>query len=118
VNLSVARKQCSTSHKDGLVKAYKHYCDFYKIDYVKPKFRCERKLPRIPSGESLMSVISASSRKYSVIFRLLMETSVIPFELASVTLRDINLEKGTLAVQGFKRHASRSFKLKESTLQC
>jgi hypothetical protein len=45
VNLFIARKQCLDSHKDGLVKAYNHYAQFYGIKYVKPKFRCEKKLP-------------------------------------------------------------------------
>jgi len=41
VNMFIARKQCLNSHKDGYVKAYKHYADFYKIVYVKPHFKCE-----------------------------------------------------------------------------
>jgi hypothetical protein len=31
-----------------------------------------------------------------------METGVMPFELAKVTLKDIDLDKGTLVVRGFK----------------
>jgi integrase len=118
VNLFIARKQCLESHKDGLVKAYNHYAQFYGISYVKPKFRCEKKLPRIPTRESIMNVISASSKKYATIFRLLMETGVMPFELANVSLKDIDLDKGTLVVRGFKGHSSRAFKLKNDTLAC
>lgn len=40
----------------------------------------------------------------------------MPFELCNVTSRDIDFEKGTLAVQGFKGHSSRLFKLKSETL--
>jgi len=118
VNLFIARKQCLESHKDGLVKAYKHYAQFYGINYVKPKFKCEKKLPRIPAKEGIMAVISASSKKYATIFRLLMETGVMPFELANVTLKDIDLDKGTFVVRGFKGHSSRAFKLKNETLAC
>ncbi len=116
VNLLIARKQCLDSHKDGLVKAYNYYAQFYGISYVKPRFRCERKLPRIPTNEALMSVISASSKKYALIFKILMETGVMPYELAHVSLKDIDLDKGTLVVRGFKGHSSRVFKLKNDTL--
>jgi integrase len=111
----IARKQCLNSHKEGYVKAYKHYADFYKIDYVKPRFKCERKLPRIPTKEAIMNVISASSKRYSIIFRLLMETGIMPFELANVSRRDIDFDRQTLAVRGFKGHNSRVFRLKDET---
>jgi hypothetical protein len=41
-----------------------------------------------------MNVISASSKKYAVISKRLMETGVMPRELANVTLRDIDLDRG------------------------
>jgi len=118
VNLFIAKKQCSASYKDTLVKAYKHYADFYGIHFMKPKFKSERKLPRIPTREAIMNVVSASSKKYSVIFKILMETGVMPFELASVSKRDIDLDRGTLSVRGFKGHNSRIFKLKSETIAC
>jgi integrase len=116
VNLFIARKQCLDSHKDGLVKAYNHYAQFCGIKYVKPKFRCEKKLPKIPTKEALMSVVSASSKKYAAILKILMETGVMPYELANVSLKDIDLDRGTLVVRGFKGHSSRVFKLKDDTL--
>jgi hypothetical protein len=82
LNLFIARKRCLDSYKDGLMKAYNHYPQFYDISYVKPKFRSEKKLPRIASREGVIAVISASSKKYATIFRLLMETGVMPFDLA------------------------------------
>jgi integrase/recombinase XerD len=115
VGLLIARKQCANSHKDGLVKAHNHYAQFYGINYVKPKFRCEKKLPKIPRNEALLSVISASSKKYAAIFKILMETGVMPHELVNVSLKDIDLDKGTLVVRGFKGHSSRVFKLKDDT---
>ena len=108
----IARKSCDNSYKDSLVKAYGYYAKFYGIAYVKPKFKSERRLPRIPSREVILSVVSASSKKVAVIFKILIETGAMPFELANVVLRDIDLEKGTLMVRGFEGHASRVFKLK------
>jgi integrase len=111
----IAAKQCENSYKDSLVKAYVNYAKFNAIEFEKPHFRCERKLPRIPSTEALLKVISASPRKYATIFKILMETGVMPFELSRVSLKDIDLDRGTLSVQGFKGHNSRAFKLKAET---
>jgi len=62
-----------------------------------------------------MNVISAPSKRYSIIFRLLMETGVMPFELANTSRRDIDFDRQTLAVRGFKGHNSRMFRLKDKT---
>jgi integrase len=103
VNLFIARKQCFASYMDSLVKAYKYYADFCEISHVKPKFRCERKLPRIPTREAIMNVVSASSKKYATIFRILMETGVMPFELANVSFRGFDFERGCLFLNSFAR---------------
>jgi integrase len=76
----------------------------------------ERKIPKIPTSEAINKMISRASRKYATIFKILMETGVMPFELSQVTERDIDLEKGIINVQGFKGHTSRSFKLKSDTV--
>jgi integrase len=60
-----------------------------------------------------MAVISASSKKYATIFRLLMETGVMPFELANVSLKDIDLDKGTLVSQRLQRTQFEGFQAQE-----
>jgi len=40
----------------------------------------------------------------------------MPFELSNVFLNDMDLDKGTIVVRGFKGHSSRVFKLKSDTL--
>ena len=94
------------------------YVKLNNLEWERPKFKSERKLPRIPTKEEIMNVISASSKKYAVIFKILMETGVMPHELANVDRRDIDLDRSILSVQGFKGHTSRSFKLKNDTLAC
>jgi len=116
VNSFIANMKGANSYKEVFVKSYNYYAKLNNLAWNRPRFRSERKLPRIPAKEAILSVVSASSRKYAAIFKLLMETGVMPFELANVSLRDIDLDRGILAVQGFKGHASRSFKLKDATL--
>ena len=116
VNLFIASKECSESYKETLVKAYVYYARFNGIEYVKPKFRYERALPKVPTKENIMKVISASSFKYATIFRILMETGIMPYELSRMKVSDIDLEKGILTVRGYKGHSSRAFKLSNETL--
>jgi len=112
----IADKKCDVSYKASLVKAYNYYAVVNDIQWIKPKYRPERKIPKIPTTEAINKIISRASKKYATIFKILMETGVMPHELSNVTLRDIDLEKRTIAVQGFKGHASRIFKLKTETI--
>jgi integrase len=114
----IADMKGANSYKDVFVKTYRYYVKLNNLVWDRPKFKSERKLPRIPAKEELLSVVSASSNKYSVIFKILMETGVMPVELANVDRRDVDLERGILSVQGLKGHTSRSFKLKSDTLAC
>jgi integrase/recombinase XerD len=108
----------ANSYRDVFVKTHSYYVKHNNLVWDRPKFKSERRLPRIPTKEELLSVVSASSKKYAVIFKILMETGVMPVELANVDRRDIDLDRGILSVQGLKGHTSRSFKLKSDTLAC
>ena len=107
--------QGSNSYKETYVKAYNYYAQINALTWNKPKYKYERKIPKIPTTEAVEKIIARASRKYSVIFRLLSETGAMPNELYKATLRDIDLEKGTVAIQGLKGHSSRAFKLKANT---
>ena len=112
----IANKNCENSQKTNLVKAYNYYAVANGIQWIKPKFKHERKLPKIPLTEQINKLIASASPRYATILRLLAETGVMPYELSKVTLKDIDLERGLLSVQGHKGHNSRVFKLKPETL--
>jgi integrase len=116
VNLFIANKQCSEAYKQTLVKAYNYYTKINNIPYIKPSFYSEKKLPKIPTKEQLLKIISNSSRKYATIFKILLETGIMPYELSRIKLEDIDVEKGVISVRGFKGHTSRIFKLKDETV--
>jgi len=112
----IARKKCSNSYKNGLVKAYNYYVKINGLVWDKPKYKWERKIPRIPTTEAIGKVIARASKRYAVIFKILSETGAMPFELHNVNQRDIDLERGTISITGSKGHSSRIFKLKQETL--
>ena len=112
----IANLKGAGSYKANLVKAYNHYVKFNGLSWDKPKYRWEQQKPRIPSTETLNNIIEHASKKYSVIFKLLMECGMSPYELSRLSLKDMDLEKGIINVRGFKGHSSRTFKLKSETL--
>ena len=114
----IANMKGANSYKDVFVKSYSYYVKHNNLKWDRPKLKSERKPPRIPTKKEIMNVVSASSRKNAVIFKILMETGVMPHELANADRRDVDLDRGILSVQGFKGHTSRNFKLKSDALAC
>jgi integrase len=116
VNKFLANLKASNSYKDTFVKSYGYYVKFNGLKWNRPRYKWERKIPKIPTKEAIMKIVSASSKKYAVIFKVLMETGVMPHELSNVKPKDIDFERGILNVEGFKGHSSRCFKLSTETL--
>jgi len=108
----IAKKDCANSQKMNLVKSYNYYAAVNGIQWIKPYYRHERKLPKIPTTEQIKKLIASASPRYATILKILSETGIMPHELSKISLRDIDLERGSLNVQGCKGHNSRVFKLK------
>jgi len=104
----------ANSYKQSFAKAYAYFTAVNNIAWSRPCFKSERKLPTIPTRENIMKVISAS-KKYAVIFKVLMECGMMPFELSMVNRKDIDFDRRLVSVRGFKGHASRTLKLKQET---
>jgi len=117
VKMYIARKQCANSQKANLVKAYNYYAIVNGLEWIKPKYRFERKIPKIPSKEQIEKLISSASPRYATILRILAETGIMPHELSKISRKDIDLEKGLLYVRGYKGHSSRVFKLSSETVK-
>ena len=115
VKYCISNLKVANSYKQSFVKAYAYFAAINNIEWKRPRYKSERKLPTIPTRENIMKVISAS-RKYAVIFKILMECGMMPYELSRVERKDIDFERRILSVRGYKGHASRTFKLSQQTL--
>jgi integrase len=111
INAFIANLRASNNYKDTFVKSYAYYVKHYGLRWDRPKYDKDMKLPKIPTKDALMSIIAISSKKYATIFRTIMETGVMPYELENVTIRDIDFENNVIYVKGFKKHRSRCFKV-------
>jgi integrase len=114
VKLAIANLTVANSYKQAMTKAYNYFTTLNQIEWKKPKYKHEPKQPTIPTRENLMKVIS-TAKKYAPIFKTLMETGLMPYELSQVEQKDIDLERGILNARGYKGHTSRTFKLTQET---
>jgi integrase len=111
----IANKNVTNATKQKLVNVYDYFCKANNLEWTKPKYKWERKIPLIPTTANIDKIISASSTKYATIFTILKETGVEGRELATTTRNNIDAEQGIINVQGCKGHNSRSIKLKPKT---
>jgi integrase len=117
VKAFIATCNLNNQTKNSLALAYNWYCKTNGIQWKKPYFKWERKIPMIPTTENIDKIISASSAKYATIFTILKETGLEAHELATTERKDIDQERGIINALGCKGHNSRSFKLKPSTAE-
>ena len=104
----------TSNDKENYVKAYARLAKANQIEWKQPYYHTEPKMRIIPTRENIMKIISAS-KKYATIFKTLMETGLMPYELSQVQQQDIDLERGILNARGYKGHTSRTFKLTQET---
>ena len=74
IALFIASLSRANSYKANLVKAYNWYVKVHGLSWEKPKYHWEQQNPKIPTTETLMSIIERATRKYQVIFTVLMES--------------------------------------------
>jgi len=115
VKAYIANSAVSNATKTKLCFAYDWLCETNNINWKRPRYKWERKIPLIPTTQNVDRIISAASRKYATIFTILKETGLEGHELATVTRNDIDTERGIISARGCKGHNSRAIKLKEKT---
>ena len=64
----MANEKCNVSYKASLVRAYNYYAVANGIQWIKPKYKPERKMPKIATTEAINKIISRASKKYATRF--------------------------------------------------
>jgi integrase len=111
----VARGKWRDSYKANLCDFYNQYCKFYGISFLKPRYVKVNKIPRVPTEEKINLILGHASQKYVIVYKLAMECGLRPVELGSLTLDDIDLDKGVISIVSAKHGNPRMLKLKEET---
>ena len=108
--------KATNGYKQSLVLAYQHYCRFAGLPFSPPRYvRREREI-QVPSEENLNLLINSASRELALRLKILKETGLRPKELLNLRVRDLDLEKGLIAVRTIKGGKPRTLEVKRSTL--
>ena len=117
VKTYIANLNLDNQTKNSLALGYNWFCKTNAIEWKRPYFKWERKIPLIPTTENINKIISASTPKYATIFTILTETGLEAHELATMERKNMDTTQGIINARGCKGHNSRSFKLKTQTAE-
>ena len=117
VKTYIANAKLSNASKTKLCQAYNKYAKTNAIQWEKPHYKWERKIPLIPTTENVNRIIATCGPDYATIFTILAETGLEAHELATTQRTEIDTERGIINATGCKGHNSRSFKLKDKTAE-
>ena len=96
VKMFIANLKTSDSYKKNLITAYNHYCDFYQIQWKRPKYTQDAKNIALPTRERLMMIIANAPKGFAVKLQMSMETGLRPVELCRLRVKDIDLDHKTV----------------------
>ncbi len=94
--------------------AYTHYCNANSLQWNRPKLSVEVYPAKVPTEERINLIVSTASLKYAVIFQI-SKHGLRPDEIAKITIRDLDLERGELSVKTSKLGLERTLRLKPET---
>jgi integrase len=112
----IANQNYSDGYKDNLIDAYSHFCQFNKIQWIKPHYMREERITRVPKEEDLNKIISHAKLKYAVAYSMMRDCGFRPVELGTLKVKDIDLESGEIYPTTAKHGAGRVLKVRQSTL--
>ena len=108
------QQEWKNTTKNSHFDAYRQYCLANDIDWIRPKLMNNTYPVKIPTETKIDLIISTATQKYSTIFHI-SKHGLRPDEISKITLRDLDLERGTLAVRTSKLGLERTLKLKSET---
>jgi integrase len=117
VKKAIAKMQVSNQTKQKHINNYSYFCTTNQIQWQRPSYTWDTKIPIIPLKQNVEAIISAATFKTATIFTILAETGLEGAELSKIKRKDIDTEQGIITAEGNKGHRGRSFKLKSATAE-
>jgi integrase len=110
----IASKDVSEGRKELMSDVYARYCLWKGLDFIKPRYKRQDKLPYVPLELDIEALVSALPRKLSIFTRALKETGARPGEMWRVKWIDIDFQGSTLTINNPEK-GSRARRLKVSS---
>jgi integrase len=111
VKAFIARRNISNGQKKLLTISYDKYCQYYKIQWTKPKYKPQSKAIKIPTKEKVEMLIAGAKKPLSIKLQISKETGFRPIEIYGLKAKDIDLEKCLLYPTTAKDGASKTGKI-------
>jgi integrase len=111
VKAFIARRNVSDGQKKLLAISYKKYAQYYKINWVMPKYKPKAKAIKIPTKEKIEMMIAKARKPLSIKIQMSMETGFRPIEIYGLRVKDVDLEKRLLYPTTAKDGASKIGKI-------
>lgn len=89
----IARQKWSQNRKRNIINAYTLWLKMEGGKWEKPKCKCTRKIPFIPTEQELDALIAGCGRKTSAFLQLLKETAMRSGEAKRLLWTDIDFER-------------------------
>ena len=106
----------ASKYKSTLLMAYFHFCRANSINWTPLRLKTQSMPITVPTEERIDKIIGRCSLKYITTFQI-SKHGLRPDEVSKITLRDIDLQRGLLAVRTSKLDAERTTRLKEYALE-
>jgi hypothetical protein len=114
---AIAYAQVTNASKNCYALAYEWFTKANGLTWQKPRFKCTTPTPIIPTTQQVERIISASTPKFSTIYKLMTETAVEGEELHRTHRNQYDPSQGIISIKGLKGHDSKNYKLKLETAQ-
>jgi site-specific recombinase XerD len=107
----------SASTKNKFLYAVDKFYENQGIQWKKPYYKVDEKIPIIPTTKNVELIINNASQKYATIFTILAEIGAEGKELENTSQDQIDTEQGIINITGCKGHGSGNYKLKNKTAE-
>ena len=84
-------------YKRNLCNAYKTFCDYYKIQWDKPKYITQSEQFHCPTEEKLNLIIAGSHEKLALKLRISKECGLRPIETVTLKAKHINTDNKSIS---------------------
>ena len=115
VKNAIGYSKLSNSSKCSFALAYEWFTKANGLKWEKPRFKWNLTTPIIPTTDQVNKIISATTRKFATIFKLMTETGVEGEELHQTHRNQFEQTQSIISIKGLKGHGSANYKLKEPT---
>jgi integrase len=110
VKQTIALMKVSNGTKANLCNLYQKYVDYYNLKWIKPKYKHQRKLVKIPTREKIEMLIAHAGRILATKLQISYETGLRPVEVILLTPQEIDFDHRLILPRTAKNGAPRALK--------